>query len=99
MNTVMNYESIFERYGGIMRTCELTREGISYQVLQNLIEQGRVEKIKYGYYQWQDEKALCHNLFFRLFFTHSLPQSLHFHQALRFGNIRAATGKAVVGKE
>lgn len=49
MNTVMNYESIFERYGGIMRTCELTREGISYQVLQNLIEQGRVEKIKYGY--------------------------------------------------
>ena len=37
MNTVMNYESIFERYGGIMRTCELTREGISYQVLQNLI--------------------------------------------------------------
>ena len=49
----MNYESIFERYGGIMRTCELTREGISYQVLQNLIEQGRVEKIKYGYYQWQ----------------------------------------------
>ena len=40
-----------------MRTCELTREGISYQVLQNLIEQGRVEKIKYGYYQWQDEKA------------------------------------------
>ena len=40
-----------------MRTCELTREGISYQILQNLIEQGRVEKIKYGYYQWQDEKA------------------------------------------
>ena len=57
MNTTMNYESIFERYGGIMRTCELTREGISYQILQNLIEQGRVEKIKYGYYQWQDEKA------------------------------------------
>lgn len=40
-----------------MRTCELTREGISYQILQNLIEQVRVEKIKYGYYQWQDEKA------------------------------------------
>ena len=57
MNTIMNYESIFGRYGGIMRTCEITREGISYQMLQNLIEQGRVEKIKYGYYQWQDEKA------------------------------------------
>ena len=45
MNTVMNYESIFGRYGGIMRTCELTKEGISYQMLQNLIEQGSVEKI------------------------------------------------------
>ena len=28
MNTVMNYESIFGRYGGIMRTCELKKEGI-----------------------------------------------------------------------
>ena len=40
-----------------MRTCELTKEGISYRILQNLIEEGLVEKIKYGYYQWQDEKA------------------------------------------
>ena len=42
MNTVMKYQSISERYGGIMCTCEFTREGISYQILQNLIEQGRV---------------------------------------------------------
>ena len=53
----MDYESIFKQYGGIMRTCELTKEGISYQALQNLIQEGSVEKIKYGYYQWQDEKA------------------------------------------
>lgn len=57
MSMAKNYESIFERYGGIMRTCELMKEGISYQILQNLIEEGSVEKIKYGYYQWQDEKA------------------------------------------
>ena len=59
MNKVVNYESIFERYGGIMRTCELTREGISYQALQKLIEEGTVEKVKYGYYQWQDERAFA----------------------------------------
>lgn len=53
----MDHEQIFKLYGGIMRTCELKNEGISYQKLQNLIEQGKVEKIKYGYYQWQDEKA------------------------------------------
>ena len=40
-----------------MRTCELKREGVSYQILQELMAEGLVEKIKYGYYQWQDEKA------------------------------------------
>ena len=53
----MNYESIFKQYGGIMRTCELKREGVSYQILQELMAEGLVEKIKYGYYQCQDEKA------------------------------------------
>lgn len=53
----MEYSRIFVQYGGIMRTGELTKEGITYQVLQELIEKGCVEKIKYGYYQWQDEKA------------------------------------------
>lgn len=54
---IKEYQEIFERYGGIMRTCELTAEGISYKVLQKLISEGSVEKIKYGYYQWQDERA------------------------------------------
>lgn len=57
MSMVRDFESIFKQHGGIMRTCELTKEGISYRILQNLIEEGLVEKIKYGYYQWQDEKA------------------------------------------
>ncbi len=34
INTVMNYESIFGRYGGIMRTCELTKEGMWYLAMQ-----------------------------------------------------------------
>lgn len=50
-------EKIFKKYNAIMRTCELTKEGVFYQCLQELIEEGSVEKIKYGYYQWQDEKA------------------------------------------
>lgn len=50
-------EKILKKYNGTMRTCELTKEGIFYQRLQELIEEGSVEKIKYGYYQWQGEKA------------------------------------------
>lgn len=57
MKTVRDYEAIFDRYDGIMRTRDLTKEGIHYQTIQKLIEEGNVEKIKYGYYQWQDEKA------------------------------------------
>ena len=68
----MNYESVFERYGGIMRTCELIREGISYQILQKLLEQGRVEKIKYGYYQWQDEKAFTEVSVIRALFPEAI---------------------------
>lgn len=41
MNTVMNYESIFERYGGIMRTCELTREG---NILSDTSKSNRTRK-------------------------------------------------------
>ncbi len=57
MDIKIDYEKIFKKYNGIMRTCELTKEGIFYLKLQELIEEGSVEKIKYGYYQWQDEKA------------------------------------------
>ena len=57
MKAERNYQKIFNKYNGIMRTCELTKEGISYQKIQKLINDGNVEKIKYGYYQWQDERA------------------------------------------
>lgn len=57
MNTSVDYKKIFDKYNGIMRTCELTNEGLTYQMLQDLIAKGYVEKIKYGYYQWQDERA------------------------------------------
>lgn len=57
LKTAIDCKAIFDKYNGIMQTCELTKEGIFYQTLQGLIADGSVEKIKYGYYQWQDEKA------------------------------------------
>ena len=51
MKAETNYQKIFYKYNGKMRTCELTKEGISYQEIQKLISKGNVEKIKYGYYQ------------------------------------------------
>jgi predicted transcriptional regulator of viral defense system len=56
MKNVEKYKSIFERYGGMMRTKQLQAEGILYRPLKKLIEQGYVEKVRYGYYQWIDHE-------------------------------------------
>lgn len=54
MNTIPEYKKIFDKYGGMMRTKQLQAENILYRPLQKLIQQGYVEKVRYGYYQWVD---------------------------------------------
>ena len=49
---VQQCKKIFEHYGGMMRTKELEQEKIYYKNIQQLIEAGCVEKVRYGYYQW-----------------------------------------------
>ena len=52
MKRIDEYKTIFDRYDGTMRTKELQKEKILYRTLQKLMEQGVVEKVRYGYYQW-----------------------------------------------
>ena len=52
MKNIQEYKRIFEKYGGMMRAKELQKEKILYRPLQKLLQQGHVEKIRYGYYQW-----------------------------------------------
>jgi predicted transcriptional regulator of viral defense system len=54
MNNVEYYKIIFERYGGMMRTKELQAEKIFYRNIQELIQAGYIEKVRFGYYQWID---------------------------------------------
>lgn len=54
MRSVTEYKKIFDQYGGMMRSKELQEENILYRPLQKLIQQGCVEKVRYGYYQWID---------------------------------------------
>lgn len=46
------YQNIFAQYGGMMRTQQLEKEKIFYKTRQMLIEQGCIEKVRTGYYQW-----------------------------------------------
>lgn len=48
------YKDIFKQYNGMMRTKELQQENIYYQKIQQLIQEGYIEKVRYGYYQWID---------------------------------------------
>lgn len=54
MKAIEEYKKIFDQYGGMMRAKQLQAENILYRPLQKLIEQGCVEKVRYGYYQWVD---------------------------------------------
>lgn len=56
MRSVEEYKKIFEQYGGMMRSKQLREENILYRPLQKLIQQGCVEKVRYGYYQWIDQE-------------------------------------------
>lgn len=50
-------KKIFDTHDGIMRTKELSECGIYYKLLSQLMQEGYVEKIRYGYYQWQDDRS------------------------------------------
>ena len=50
-------KQIFDAHNGIMRTKDIFEYKISGWFLKKLITEGYVEKIKYGYYQWQDDRT------------------------------------------
>ena len=52
MHDAQYYKSIFDKYGGMMRTTQLAEEKIFYPQREKLIADGYVEKIRRGYYQW-----------------------------------------------
>lgn len=58
MNRMKEYseaKQLFDKYNGMMRTYQLSAEKIYYNDLQDMMREGLVEKVRYGYYQWIDE--------------------------------------------
>ena len=54
MKTQEEIKHIFEEHNGFLRTNELYARRIFYNDIQRLIQDGLIEKIRYGYYQWVD---------------------------------------------
>lgn len=45
-------EELFQSHRGIMRTCELKKAGYYYKKPQRLVEAGKIEHVRQGYYQY-----------------------------------------------
>lgn len=58
MQEIQYYKTLFERYGGMMRTQQLAAEKVFYLQREKLIAEGYIEKIRTGYYQWVDPEDL-----------------------------------------
>ena len=56
MYDVQYYKEIFDRYGGMMRTTQLSEEKVFYPQRQKLMEDGHIEKVRRGYYQWNSSE-------------------------------------------
>lgn len=54
---IQTAKQIFDAYNGFMKSKEIIENKIYNRFLKKLIDEGYVEKIKFGYYQWQDERA------------------------------------------
>ena len=58
MRDIEKIDKIFKRYGGLMRTYQLSDERIYYADIAYLLKEGLVEKVRTGYYQWVDNDNL-----------------------------------------
>lgn len=58
MRDIDKIGKIFKRYGGMMRTHQLSDEKIYYADIAYLLTEGLIEKVRTGYYQWIDNDNL-----------------------------------------
>jgi len=57
MRSITEIKQIFNKHSGLLKTNELYAERIFYKDIQKLIQDGIIEKIRYGYYQWSNEDS------------------------------------------
>ncbi|NCA97991.1 MAG: hypothetical protein EOM08_04035 [Clostridia bacterium] len=82
MKPIEEIRKIFSSHGGMLRTSELSRARIYYKDIQLLIEQGVIEKIRTGYYQWMDQDNLSEIIVLQRLFPDAilcLESALHYY--------------------
>lgn len=55
MQDCKDVRDVFIQHGGIVRTSEIQEQGFHNRCLSVLVEQGKIVKLKRGYYQWVED--------------------------------------------
>lgn len=58
MRNINAINELFRRYGGMMKTAQLTKEKVYYSDITYLVREGVIEKVRRGYYQLIDDDSL-----------------------------------------
>ena len=58
MRDLARIEEIFRENGWMMRTYQLSQQKIYYADISFLLREGKIEKVRTGYYQWIDREDL-----------------------------------------
>lgn len=49
---INQYKKVFDEHSGVIKSSDFTAKGFHNTILQKLIDEGYVEKLKTGYYEW-----------------------------------------------
>ena len=82
MRPLEEIKQVFDEHDGFLRTNELYAERIFYNHIQELIQEGHIEKIRYGYYQWVDHDNQSEVIIIKRLFPDGIlcmDTSLFFH--------------------
>ncbi|MDD2534320.1 MAG: hypothetical protein PHC86_06440 [Eubacteriales bacterium] len=82
MKPVEEIKRLFFEHGGMLRTADLSHARIYYKDIQLLLEQGRIEKIRTGYYQWIEQDNLSEVVIIKRLFPDAilcLVSALHYY--------------------
>lgn len=51
-NDKRTFGETFSRYGYVMTTAQLTAEKLFYRDIQHMLDEGLIERVRWGYYHW-----------------------------------------------
>ncbi len=66
------YKKIFDKYNGVIKLVDFTSEGFHNTILNKLIAEGYIEKIKTGYYEWVDSEFISDAVVIRKLFPEAV---------------------------